>query len=190
MKKLLITGILAASFIVPAVASADVPRCQVPLTSTTTAQFTATTPYGQVGQWQHVWTRDYTVTVNANGTFTGTGKVYRDGGAFFANETINGTFNADKTISFTAGYTNVAGESDFSYTLTNAPTDGTTATTPSETDPLINFNMDTKVSTPTMQEITTSTTDQNHGQYVSAQGGGKDAAHACVGMPLNSNKIK
>ena len=30
----------------------------------------------------------------------------------------------------------------------------------------------------------------NHGQYVSSQGGGKTAAHACAGMPLQSNKIK
>jgi len=27
---------------------------------------------------------------------------------------------------------------------------------------------------------------KNHGQYVSAQGGGADAAHSCIGMPINS----
>src|SRR5437764_7979481 len=30
------------------------------------------------------------------------------------------------------------------------------------------------------------TTDLNHGQYVSSQGGGKVAAQSCTGMPLNS----
>jgi hypothetical protein len=36
----------------------------------------------------------------------------------------------------------------------------------------------------------TSTTDLNHGQYVKSQGGGKDAAQSCVGMPLNSKQGK
>ncbi len=30
----------------------------------------------------------------------------------------------------------------------------------------------------------------NHGQYVKAQGGGKDAAQACAGMPLVSTQGK
>ena len=30
----------------------------------------------------------------------------------------------------------------------------------------------------------------NHGEYVTAMGGGKIAAQKCVGMPLNSNKDK
>ena len=36
----------------------------------------------------------------------------------------------------------------------------------------------------------TSTTYKNHGQYVAAMGGGKDAAQSCVGMPVKSNKVK
>jgi hypothetical protein len=172
-----------ASVMVAATASADVARYQ-----TQTATFTATTPYGQVGQWEHVWTRDYTVTINPcgsnDGTFTGTGVVRRDNGDFFANETITGTFNADKTVSFTAAYSNVPGENDFSYTLDNAPADGTTATNPSTTTPSINFNMETKVTTP---KFTTSTY-KNHGDYVSQMGGGADAAHSCIGMPIISGK--
>ena len=31
---------------------------------------------------------------------------------------------------------------------------------------------------------TTSTTFKNHGEYVSSMGGGADAAHACIGMPI------
>ena len=36
----------------------------------------------------------------------------------------------------------------------------------------------------------TTTTDLNHGQYVKSQGGGKDAAQACAGMPVNSAQGK
>ena len=33
----------------------------------------------------------------------------------------------------------------------------------------------------------TATTDyKNHGQYVKAMGGGADAAHSCIGMPIQS----
>jgi hypothetical protein len=34
------------------------------------------------------------------------------------------------------------------------------------------------------------TTDLNHGQYVKSQAGGMDAAHSCVGIPIQSNKNK
>ena len=38
-------------------------------------------------------------------------------------------------------------------------------------------------------ETTTNTsTYKNHGQYVKAMGGGDDAAHSCIGMPINSNQ--
>ena len=33
-----------------------------------------------------------------------------------------------------------------------------------------------------------SSTYKNHGQYVKAMGGGDDAAHSCIGMPINSNQ--
>ena len=28
---------------------------------------------------------------------------------------------------------------------------------------------------------------KNHGEYVKAMGGGSDAAHSCIGKPINSN---
>ena len=34
----------------------------------------------------------------------------------------------------------------------------------------------------------TSSNYKNHGQYVKAMGGGDDAAHSCIGMPINSSK--
>ncbi len=36
--------------------------------------------------------------------------------------------------------------------------------------------------------ITGSSSYKNHGDYVSAMGGGADAAHSCIGMPINSSK--
>ena len=36
----------------------------------------------------------------------------------------------------------------------------------------------------------TSSNYKNHGQYVKTQGGGDDAAHSCIGMPINSNQGK
>ena len=32
------------------------------------------------------------------------------------------------------------------------------------------------------------TADLNHGQYVKAEGGGKEATQKCAGMPLNSTQ--
>ncbi len=31
----------------------------------------------------------------------------------------------------------------------------------------------------------TSSTWKNHGEYVKAMGGGADAAHSCIGMPIH-----
>jgi len=72
-KLLLITSLVAvASFIAAGTAAADVPRYQPTPTSAT---FTITSPMAP-GDWGHLWIQDYTVTVNANGTFSGTGHVY------------------------------------------------------------------------------------------------------------------
>src|SRR3954468_6612048 len=106
MKKLLITGILAASFIVPAAASADVPRYQ----DNQTAEFTLTQPVvysdgshaGEFGDWRH----DVKAVVNpCTGTFTGTAKVYATdttwGAPKIADEVLTGSFGKDGTVSFT-----------------------------------------------------------------------------------------
>ena len=41
---------------------------------------------------------------------------------------------------------------------------------------------ETKTTTPGTESV------KNHGQFVKAQGGGKTAAQACAGMPLNSTQ--
>jgi hypothetical protein len=42
----------------------------------------------------------------------------------------------------------------------------------------------------TPKKITGSTNYRTHGEYVKSQAGGNDAAHSCVGMPLNSKQGK
>ncbi|MGA8485617.1 MAG: hypothetical protein WB684_00965, partial [Gaiella sp.] len=69
---------------IPSVASADVPRCEasVPVNTTvTTAKFTALQPKDTVGQFGNVWKHDYTVIVNSDGSFSGTGAVSDNGGS-------------------------------------------------------------------------------------------------------------
>ena len=52
-------------------------------------------------------------------------------------------------------------------------------------DPSVDWDIEMKVSAPTFRN----TSDwKNHGQYVKAMGGGADAAHSCIGMPINSSK--
>ena len=48
-----------------------------------------------------MWQHDFTVTVNADNTFTGTSTVSDNGGSFAWAESVTGKFNADRTqISF------------------------------------------------------------------------------------------
>src|SRR4051794_7044779 len=97
MFKKLILAALAATMAVFAVAiptaSADVPRCEasVPTSTTvTTATFTVNQPKDAISQWSNVWKHDFTVIVNADGTFSGTGSTTDNGGSFAWAEGITG----------------------------------------------------------------------------------------------------
>jgi hypothetical protein len=159
-----------ASVIVAATASADVARYQ-----TQTATFTVTQPYGQVGQWQNVWTHDYTVTVNpCDGTFEGTGKLYDNVDAYTASERITGTF-AKTSVSLEAKR-----QSDnFVYKLADASFGG--AVTLATTTPSVAWDVEMKVTDPI---FTNTSTWKNHGAYVKAMGGGSAAGQSCIGRPL------
>jgi hypothetical protein len=162
-----------ASVMVAATASADVPRYQ-----TQTSTFTVTQPYGQVGQWNDVWTHNYTVTSQCDGTFAGTGVQLDNQGHQADTETITGTFGPNHSVTFTA-----MRNDGVSWTLTNAPTDGN-AVTLATTNPAVGWPVEMKVSTP----VTTTSDFKNHGDYVKSQGGGDDTAHSCIGMPISSNQ--
>ena len=75
MKKFLITGMaLAPCLPFPPSASADVPRCEASgstSTTVTTATFTALQPKDTEHQFGNVWKHDFTVIVNADGSFIG-----------------------------------------------------------------------------------------------------------------------
>ena len=114
MKKLkfIIIGAALMALAIPSVASADVPRCEasVPVSTTiTTATFTAIQPANEYNQWNQLWTRDFTVIVNADNTFSGTtGSLGDDANGTFdqqvphaavvPDETVTGKFNTDGTV--------------------------------------------------------------------------------------------
>ena len=69
-----------------------------------------------------------------------------------------------------------------SFSLNHAATDGTE--TEGQSEPTVPWTLMFKVTKPVIN-----TSDyKNHGQYVKAMGGGDDAAHSCIGMPIKASK--
>ena len=162
MKKVLITGMALAMLAVPAVASADVERHQ-----TQSGSLTVTLPeYNLV----HTFTG---VEVNPcdGGAFTGVSGS-RDVGEI--TEVVSGTIKGG-VVQFSATYDSVQ-ENGYSWH----------STTPGRAIDSNGLNFDAIVDTSGLK----SSNYKNHGQYVKAMGGGDDAAHSCIGMPINSNQGK
>jgi hypothetical protein len=186
MKKIIIGIVAVAMLAIPSVASAGVPRCEASVTTGTTikiATFTVNQPRGSVGQFNDVWKHDFKVTVNADDTFTGTGTVTDGvGGAVAWTESITGKFGVN-TITF-----NTVPNEGATFSVTDAQYNTPVLAQSTWTQNIIEFI----ISTPVISETTTPGTEpvKNHGQYVKAQGGGKIAAQACAGMPLNSSQGK
>lgn len=178
MRKLILAATtivaLAVPTIVPTLASASVDRYQ-----SQTATFTTTQPAGQFGQFDNVWTHKYDVTINpCDNTFSGTGVEtgHDQNGAATFNEKVTGTFNADGTTSLV----NTRGDGVV-WSLTDAKTDGS-ITLAQLIAPAVPSHLEFKV---TPKAITSTSNYKNHGDYVSSQGGGSDAAHSCIGMPIH-----
>jgi hypothetical protein len=109
--------------------------------------------------------------------------VHDQGGPLSVTEAITGKFSEVGTVSY------VSTRSDeLAYVVNDAPTNGdkfTLATLTLHGAPYTSpWSLEMKISAP----LFTATDGLNHGQYVSAAGGGKDAAQACAGMPTNSKK--
>jgi hypothetical protein len=156
------------ALVLAATASADVSPYQ------TQATFTVTTPYTQGGQWNEVWTHNYTLTVNPeDGSFAGIGIQYDNNMEQTDTETITGTF-APGSITFAVR----RDDDGVSWTLTDA-TYGA-AVTLADVKPGSPIEM--KVTNP----VFTTPRVWNHGDYVSQTGGG-DAARSCVGKPIHIN---
>ena len=66
------------------------------------------------------------------------------------------------------------------YSLSNAPLDNSTVTLATST-PTAPWVLEFKVGATTP---IASSHYKNHGDYVTSQGGGNDAAHSCIGMPI------
>ena len=173
MKRVILAVAVAAvaSLAVIGSASAGVERYQ-----TQSMTITAVQPEGAVGQWQNVWTHTYTVELNpCDGSFSGTGSLSGTiNGPISGTETITGHV-VGNNVSFTARR-----DSDgVVYSLANAPLDNATVTLATST-PVVPWDLEFKVS----KTISASSNYRNHGEYVAAQGGGSDAAHSCIGMPV------
>jgi hypothetical protein len=69
------------------------------------------------------------------------------------------------------------------WSLADAPTDGSSVTL-ATTNPPVGWPVEFHVSQPKFSDATHY---KNHGEYVSTMGGGDDAAHSCIGMPMQSH---
>jgi hypothetical protein len=177
LKKIILAVALAAVAIMAvaaSVASAGGPPARYQANGLT---ITATQPYGQVGQFNSVWTHVFNVTFDSTvcgastGSFSGTGIQYDNNGVQSNTEKVTGTVDAGKVT------LNVVRDDGVTWTLTNAPLDGSTVTL-ATTDPAVSWPVEFKVSATPVSDF------KNHGDYVSSVGGGSDAAHSCIGMPI------
>lgn len=161
-----------AALAVPALASASVERYQ-----TETATFTALQPRNAISQYDQVWKHDFKVTINpCDNTFTGN-SVVTDAGVGGTNaptwtESVTGSLG-NGTVSFDS-----VPNAGATFHLVNAPFGVSTVADSTYQPNIIEF----KVDKPT---ITGYSNYKNHGDYVSSQGGGSDAAHSCIGMPIH-----
>jgi hypothetical protein len=172
MRKLIlaVAGIAAVAVptIAPALASASVDRYQ-----TQTATLHVIQPKDTVGQYDDVWKRDFKITINpCNNTFTGTDHATGSNSDIAWDEDVTGSIG-DGTISFnltptTPGYT---------FQASNLPYDVSTPVSTNWTNNEVTMIASKPV-------ITSTSNYKNHGDYVSSQGGGSDAAHSCIGMPI------
>jgi hypothetical protein len=183
MKRLLVLlAVFVAALSVVSVAAAKVQRNQMQ-----TMTFTATQPKDVYGQWQDVWTHTYSVTLNpCDGSFVGGGTAVGTGVPFYTTEAITGNFDG-ATLNYTATYIAPGSDTGVKYALSGPVADPTNILIAHAWDALGNLidtspnSLEFKISGLAMVNFTTYAT---HGDYVSFVGGGDDAAHSCIGMPI------
>jgi len=172
MRKLIMFATAAMALLaIPSIASADTPRYQEQ-----TATFTVLQPKDAVGQFDNVWRHEFSVVVNpCDGTFSGTAPTYNNGATTPTwTEKVTGSFG-DGSVSFVTDP--IGGGATFQ--VTGAPYGQSVLAVTTWTANIVEM----KASAPT---FTSSSNFKNHGDYVKSQGGGSDAAHSCIGMPIVS----
>jgi hypothetical protein len=154
---------VATAALIPALASADVQRYQGEHATLA------------VAMPQQGWVHTYKIELNpCDGTFTGTGSSQQTAGT--TNEAITGTLN-NNTVSFNATYLPGGIFPGYTWGVKSA-----------QLGAQVNYWDAWGQELPTVSTLSnaTFTTYKNHGDYVSSAGGGADAGHACIGMPINS----
>ncbi len=176
MKKVILALAVAAiaSMAVVSSASAGVERYQMQ-----TMTITAVQPEDEYGQWTNVWTHTYNITLNpCDGSFSGVGSQVGTLGGAYGTETVTGQLDGN-TVSFTATRSDgitwaMTGQIGDTLIATVLNADGSVL----ETEDAIEFRVSKTAPIAT-------TKYKNHGEYVKAMGGGADAAHSCIGMPIH-----
>jgi hypothetical protein len=195
LKKIILAVAVAALAVmaVASSASADVARCEAPVTGTTTVKLTAVEPADRENVWApdgNEWTHTYTLTVEPNGSFSGEGvqNGHNIWGATMVNVPVtitDGQFidSNNDGVADHVSYTATRPSDGNVWHVANAALDGTSETVATQdgTDATVKFKVSAGA-------VTLSESVKNHGQYVKSQGGGKEAAQACAGMPLNSTQ--
>jgi hypothetical protein len=178
MKKYILAIVVAAlaSMAIISSASAGVERYQ-----TQSMTITAVQPEGAYHQWENVWTHTYNVTLNpCDGSFSGDGSQVGDINGPYGTQTVTGHLDGN-TVSLTASRSDgitwaMTGEIGDTLIATLRNADGSVLQTPDA--------VEFKVS----KTMGASSNFKNHGEYVSSMGGGDDAAHSCIGMPIKASK--
>ena len=156
-------ALIAAAFTVAAAsARADVPRYQL--------------QHGTISvTWAGYLVHDFTVDLNpCDGSFTGTGTSTQ--GTLLVKEHVTGHLTAGHFDFYSSYDDDMTAYTDYWWTYDGPRTGG--------------VGHDQMGQSLTVNSAVFNMTDtssyRNHGQYVKEMGGGADAAHACIGMPIVS----
>ena len=177
MKKIILAVAVAALALmaVAAPAFAGVERYQMQSMTITAQQ-----PENEYKQWGTVWTHTYNVTLNpCDRSFSGTGsQVGTLGGLQTTTQSVTGQLDGNN-VSLSAKRSD-----GISWTMSGLVTETLNATVSDADGNVIDTTANPIEFRLTKSTPIATTNYKNHGEYVKAMGGGADAAHSCIGMPI------
>jgi hypothetical protein len=165
MKKIILALAVATVAVMAVVgsASADVARYQSK-TGTLVVSLTDAQPGNH-----HTFAIAWTNPCGTDGAFTGTGQGSPEAGG--ATESITGTL-VDDHLTFAAVYDSSSFLPGYTWSYDGSLSGAALG------DQATGYHATAVVTT-------TTSSFRNHGAYVSSMGGGDDAAHSCIGMPIH-----